>query len=163
MTDFKVRSVTFQGDGPGITALLGKHIDFMPLTLTGVNSQLTAGRLRALAVFDTQKIAHLPDVVPITDILPEMEKYLPWGPFWLVAAPKGLEADVQKRLSDAFEAAVNTPEFREFLNKNGAMPLNLRDRAAVDYVTRWQSVTTWAMQAAGAAKVSPETLGIAKP
>lgn len=163
LTDFQVRSVTFQGDGPGITALLGGHIDFMPLTLTGVNAQLTAGRLRALAVFDTKKIGHLPDTAPITDILPEMGQYLPWGPFWLVAAPKGLEADVRKRLADAFEAAVKQPEFQEFLAKNGAVSLNLRDQAAVDYVTRWQSVTAWAMQASGAAKVSPQTLNIAKP
>lgn len=163
MTDFPVRSVTFQGDGPGITALLGGHIDVMPLTLTGVNSQLTAGRLRALAVFDTQGLAHLPDTAPITEALPEMAQYLPWGPFWVIAAPKGLDAAVQKRLADAYEAGVNHEDFQAFLSQNGARVLNLRDQAAVDYVTRWQSVTAWAMQAAGGAKVSPESLGIAKP
>lgn len=163
LTDFKVRSVTFQGDGPGITALLGGHIDFMPLTLTGVNSQLTAGRLRALAVFDSQKIAHLPGVAPITEVLPDMARFLPWGPFWLVAAPKGLDADVHKRLANAFEAAVDDAAFRDFLDKNGGVVLNLRDQAAADYVARWQSVTAWAMQASGAAKVAPDTLGIARP
>lgn len=163
VADFKVRNVTFQGDGPGITALLGGHIDFMPLTLTGVNAQLEAGRLRALAVVATEKVAHLPDVPPITETLPEMARYLPWGPFWVVAAPKGLDADVKKRLADVYEKAVNTEEFQTFLTKNGGLPLNLRDQAAVDFVTRWQSVTAWAMEATGTAKVSPEALGIAKP
>ena len=163
VADFKVRSVTFQGDGPGITALLGGHIDFMPLTLTGVNAQLTAGRLRALAVMSTEKLEQLPDVAPITEVLPELAPFFPWGPFWLVAAPKGLDDDVHKRLADAYEAAVNTPEFQEFLHKNGGQVLNLRDEKATEFVARWQSVTTWAMQETGRAKVSPETLGIAKP
>ena len=163
VSDFKVRSVTFQGDGPGITALLGGHIDFMPLTLTGVNAQLSAGRLRALAVMGTEKIEQLPDVAPITDTLPQLAPYFPWGPFWLVAAPKGLDDAVHKRLADAYETAVNTPEFQEFLHKNGGKVLNLRDDKAAEFVSRWQSVTTWAMQETGRAKVSPESLGIAKP
>lgn len=61
-----VREVTFGGDGPGITALMGQHIDFMPLSLAAAKELIRTGKLKALAVVSTEEIPELPGVEPIS-------------------------------------------------------------------------------------------------
>lgn len=161
--ELDVRNVTFGGDGPGITALLGGHIDFMPLSLAAAQEHIASGRLKGLAVVTKESIEELPDTPPITDALPEMESYLPWGPFWAVAVHKDTPDDIVATLSDAYQKGVANEEFQQFLSGNGAKVLNLQGDEAKQFLNRWQSVTAWALQKAGSAKVSPEEAGIPKP
>lgn len=158
-----VRNVTFGGDGPGITALLGDHIDFMPLSLAAAQDQIAAGRLKGLAVFTKEKIEELPDTPPITQALPKIESYLPWGPFWAVAVRKDTPDDIVATLSDAYQKGVANEDFQKFLSENGGKSLNLQGEEAKQFLAHWQSVTAWALQKAGGAKVSPEDVGIPKP
>ncbi|MCI0509722.1 tripartite-type tricarboxylate transporter receptor subunit TctC [Chromohalobacter marismortui] len=158
-----VRNVTFGGDGPGITAMLGNHIDFMPLSLAAAQDQIPAGRLKGLAVFSKEKIEELPNTPPITQALPRIESYLPWGPFWAVAVREGTPDAIVKTLSKAYEKGVANEQFQTFLTENGAKPLNLQGEKAEEFLNRWQSVTAWALQKADAAKISPQDVGIPKP
>ncbi|WP_339512345.1 tripartite tricarboxylate transporter substrate binding protein [Pseudomonas sp. RL_15y_Pfl2_60] len=158
-----VREVTFAGDGPGVAALLGKHIDFMPLSMAAAREQIAAGKLKGLAVFGTEELEGLPGVPPITKALPEIASYLPWGPFWGVWVRKGTPEPIKQKLTDAFSKTLATPEAQAFIKNFGATPLNLSGAEAQAYLDRWQSVTTWSMYKAGAVKVSPESLGIPKP
>src|SRR3546814_15486367 len=50
--DLKVREVPFAGDGPGITAMLGDHTDFIPLSLIAPRELIPPGQ------------PHAPPVVP---------------------------------------------------------------------------------------------------
>lgn len=161
--DLPVREVTFAGDGPGITAMLGGHIDFMPLSLIAAREMITSGKIKGLAVVATEPLPQLPGVEPITEALPKMESYLPWGPFWGIWVRKETPDDVKQKLSDAFAKAVGSEEFQSFLKNLGAQPLNLKGDEAKQFLDRWQSVTTWSLYEAGASKVSPETLDIPKP
>ncbi|MDW5377597.1 tripartite tricarboxylate transporter substrate binding protein [Halomonas sp. HP20-15] len=158
-----VRNVTFGGDGPGITAMLGGHIDFMPLSLAAAQEHIASGRLKGLAVVTKESIEELPDTPPITEALPKMESYLPWGPFWAVAVRKDTPDDIVATLSDAYEKGVANEQFQQFLSENGAKSLNLQGEEAKQFLERWQSVTAWALEKAGSAKVSPEEVGIPKP
>ncbi|GHE22197.1 Bug family tripartite tricarboxylate transporter substrate binding protein [Halomonas urumqiensis] len=161
--ELDVRSVTFGGDGPAITALLGNHIDFMPMALASAQEQIRAGNLKALAVLSSEPVEQLPEVPPITDFLPEMDSFLPWGPFWGAYVHKDTPDDIKATLENAYSEAIAQDEFQAFLARNGATSLNLQGEEAGDFLSRWQSVTTWAMEDAGSAKVSPETLGIPQP
>ncbi|MAG66694.1 MAG: tricarboxylate transport protein TctC [Pseudomonas sp.] len=161
--ELKVRGVTYPGDGPGITALLGNHIDFMPLGLIAAQEMLKAGKLRALAVVASAELESLPGVPPITQAIPSMERYLPWGSFWGIWVRKEVPAEARERLSAAFAAAVAKEDFQKFLKGMGAQPLNLSGDEAGQYLDHWQSVTAWSMYEAGALDQSPQVLGIAKP
>ncbi|WP_416138924.1 Bug family tripartite tricarboxylate transporter substrate binding protein [Halomonas sp. HK25] len=161
--ELEVRMVTFGGDGPGITALLGGHIDFMPLSLAAAKEYINSGKLKGLAVVDTAESQAVPGVPPITEAIPTIETYLPWGSFWGVWVPESTPDDIQATLSEAVSAAVASEGFQEFLVDYGAMSLNLTGDEAQAYLDKWQSVTTWAMQAAGATQQSPEAFGIPKP
>lgn len=161
--ELDVRTVTFGGDGPGVTALLGEHIDFMPLSLSAVAEQIRAGRLKGLAVLGSEELEELPDVPPITDALPEIESFLPWGPFWGVFVHEDTPDDVKATLEEAYEQAVASEGFQEFLANFGGESLNLNGEEAQQYLDNWQSVTAWSMFEADAVETSPEELGIPRP
>ncbi|PKH58097.1 MULTISPECIES: tripartite tricarboxylate transporter substrate binding protein [unclassified Halomonas] len=161
--DLHVRTVTFGGDGPGVTALLGEHIDFMPLSLSAVAEQIRAGRLKGLAVLGSEELEDLPDVPPITDAIPELDSFLPWGPFWGVFVREDTPDDVKATLEDAYEQAVASDGFQEFLANFGGESLNLNGEEAQQYLDNWQSVTAWSMFEADAVEKSPEELGIPRP
>ena len=50
ITKFQVISVPFDGEGPGLTALLGGHVDMMPVGAGAAAENIKAGRVKALAV-----------------------------------------------------------------------------------------------------------------
>ncbi len=80
--DFEVTAIPFDGEGPGLTAMLGGEVDFMPTGISAAAENVKAGKMRVLAVVNTEPVATLPDVPAITDAIPEMSKFLPWGPFY---------------------------------------------------------------------------------
>lgn len=161
--ELDVRTVTFGGDGPGITALLGEHIDFMPLSLSAVAEQIRGGRLKGLAVVTDEELEELPGVPPITEALPDIEAFLPWGPFWGVFVHQDTPDDIKATLEQAYHDAVGSDEFQAFLSNFGASSLNLSDEDAQRYLDNWQSVTAWSMYDAEAVEISPEDLGIPRP
>ncbi len=162
-TDFKVTAIPFDGEGPGLTAMLGGEVDFMPSGISAAAEQIKAGKMRALAVVNPTPVDTLPDVPAITDTIPEMARFLPWGPFYGVFVRKDVPDDVKATLTKAFATAATDKTFLELMANRGNVVMNMSGQEAVDFLAKWQQVTVWALQDTGAAKVSPEKLGIARP
>jgi tripartite-type tricarboxylate transporter receptor subunit TctC len=160
---FDVIAIPFDGEGPGLTAMLGGEVDFMPAGVSAAAEQIRAGRLRALAVVDTAPMDFLPDVPAITESLPEIDAFLPWGPFYGVWVRPETPDDVKARLVDAFRTAAEAPEFQELMANRGNVVMNISGDEADAFLRQWQQVTVWALHDTGAAQVSPETLGIPRP
>jgi len=163
VTGFDVTSVPFGGEGPGITAMLGGHVDFMPAGLTAVREHIRAGRVKALAMVSDKPIPGLEDIPLITKDYPEFAKYLPWGPFYGVWCKRDVPESAKQKLVDAFNKGASQPKFQAFLKDFGAVSMNMSGDEADKFLKKWQSVTCWMYQYAGAAKVSPADLGIPKP
>jgi tripartite-type tricarboxylate transporter receptor subunit TctC len=157
---FPVTSVPFDGDGPGVTALLGGHVDLMFVGAGAAAEHIKAGRLKALAAIDEKPFG---DVPPITKDLPALEKYLPWGPFYGVFVKKDTPDAAKTRLTAAFKKAVDDPKFKELMVARGNVVMNLSGAEAETFLKKWQSVTAWTYQEVGVAKKNPADLGIAKP
>ena len=162
-TDFDVTAIPFGGEGPGLTAMLGGEVDFMPSGISAAAEQIKAGKMRALAVVNPEPVDTLPDVPAITDTLPDMAKFLPWGPFYGVFVRKDVPDDVKAKLTEAFATAATDKTFLELMANRGNVVMNMGGQEAVDFLAKWQQVTVWALQDTGAAKVSPEELGISRP
>ncbi|MEQ8397482.1 tripartite tricarboxylate transporter substrate binding protein [Thalassobaculum sp.] len=163
VTDFKVTSVPFDGEGPGITALLGGHVDFMPAGLSAASEHIKAGRVRVLAVVNNTEIAALPGVPPITADFPGFGKYLPWGPFYGVFVSRDVPDAAKAKLVEAFKQGAATPKFVELMEGRGNIMMNIAGDEADAFLKKWQSTTTWVLHAAEATKASPEKFGIPKP
>ncbi|WP_425040547.1 tripartite tricarboxylate transporter substrate binding protein [Primorskyibacter sp. S187A] len=162
-TDFDVTAIPFDGEGPGLTAMLGGEVDFMPTGISAAAEQVKAGKMRALAVVNPEPVATLPDVPAITDTLPDMARFLPWGPFYGVFVRSDVPDDVKAKLTEVFSTAATDAGFLELMANRGNVVMNTSGQEAVDFLAKWQQVTTWALQDTGATKVSPEELGIARP
>ncbi len=156
---FKVTQVPFDGDGPALTALEGGHVDFMAAVWGAARERIRAGRIKALALVATERMADL-DVAPVTDTLPGFAKYLPWGPFFGAFVKKETPEPVVAKLQKAFVEAAADPRFKEFCANFGVVPMGIGGKEATDFLERWQSVTAWLLADAGAAKADPASLGI---
>lgn len=161
--DFEVTAIPFDGEGPGLTAMLGGEVDFMPAGISAAAEQVKAGKMRALAVVNPEPVDTLPDVPAITDALPTMGKYLPWGPFYGVFVKADTPDDVKKVLVDAFNTAAESETFVTVMKNRGNVIMNISGDEASEFVKKWQQVTSWVLQDTGAAKVNPESLGIMRP
>ena len=162
-TDVDVIAIPFDGEGPGLTAMMGGEVDFMPSGISAAAEQVKAGALRVLAVVNEEPVETLPDVPPITQALPEMAKFLPWGPFYGVFVKLDTPEDVKATLTEAFHTAAKSEAFTTLMANKGNIIMDISGPEAVDFLTKWQQVSVWALQDSGAAKVNPEDLGIPRP
>ena len=160
-TDFNY--IQFDGDGPGATAVMGGHADVMPLALSTSVEYIKAGRLRGLAVLTTKRVPQLPDLPAITEIYPEYDQYLPWGPFYGVFVKKGTPDDVVATLTKAFKDAMDEPRFEEYVKNSGGFKNGASGREAVEYLDKFESTASWLIYNAGGAKKSPAEFDIPEP
>lgn len=163
VTGFEVTRIPFDGEGPGVTALMGGHVDIMPAGLTAVREHIRAGRVKALAVVSDTPIPGLEELPLITQDFPDFGKYLPWGPFYGIWCKRDVSDDAKQKLVDAFKKGAADPKFQAFIADFGAVAMNISGEEADDFLKKWQSVSTWLLHDSGSTKVSPEKLGIPKP
>ena len=67
------------------------------------------------------------------------------------------------KLTAAFAKGADHPDFQALLDARGFKKLSLSGAEAEAFLTGWQQRTTWLIWDAGLAKVSPDSVGIAKP
>ncbi|MEI3607643.1 tripartite tricarboxylate transporter substrate binding protein [Pseudogracilibacillus sp. SE30717A] len=159
-TEFK--TVPYDGEGPVTTALLGGEVDVTAVTVSAAQDYVESGDFRMLTVVNEEPIEALPDVPAITDSYPEIDKYLPWGPFQAVFAHKDTPADIVEKLSESFQAAVETDEFKDTLSNLGMEYMNISGQEAIDYVDQNRSTSAWMLYEAGETAKSPEEFDIPK-
>ncbi|TPE50956.1 Bug family tripartite tricarboxylate transporter substrate binding protein [Amaricoccus solimangrovi] len=162
-TDLPMTAVPYDGDGPALTALMGGAIDVMPAVLGAALENIKAGRIKPLAVIETEANPVLPDVPPVTDTLPDIATYLPWGPFFGVFVKEGTPPEAVEKLTAAYRAGAESDDFKKLMDERGYKLMNLSGEEARAFLDRWQSVTSWLVYDAGIAKKSPEEFGIPKP
>lgn len=157
---FRVISVPFDGEGPGITALQGGHVDYMPVGLSAAAEHIKAGRVKPLAVVNADPVETLPNVPPITKDFPQFSKFLPWGPFYGVFVKRDTPEAAKAKLVDAFKQAASDDQFEKMMIGRGNVMMNIAGKEAEDFLKKYQSVTSWTLHEAGATKKSPEEFKI---
>jgi tripartite-type tricarboxylate transporter receptor subunit TctC len=90
------------------------------------------GRVRALAVSTTARLAVLPDVPSVAETLPGYEVLNWYG----ISGPAGLPAPIVTTLHAAVQTILSRPAFRQRLASQGmeALPMSTADYAA--YIAR---------------------------
>jgi tripartite-type tricarboxylate transporter receptor subunit TctC len=111
--------VPYRGMGPALTDLIGGQVQAIFATMPPAISNVTAGRLRALAVTSTARYEALPDLPTIGDFLPGYEATLATG----LCAPKNVPADIVGRLNTEINGALADPGMKARLADLGNVPL----------------------------------------
>ena len=154
---------SFGGEGPALVAMEGGDVQFTIVGLAAGQQAIRVGLVNALAVVSSEPVPGLENVPLITSIYPEYKKYLPWGPFYGAWVKKDVTEEAKKKLIDAFQKGIKDAKFQDFVKGYGIINMGIYGDEADKFLKRWQSVTAWVLQDAGAAKVSPEKFGIPKP
>jgi tripartite-type tricarboxylate transporter receptor subunit TctC len=104
LTGAGLTMVPFKGGAPGITAILGGHVEGVAYSLGALSSHLKSGALRGVVISN-----HFPDhpEIPTLPQLGYRQNLL--GVWFGFFAPAGVPAEVTKTLVPAIEKAVKEP------------------------------------------------------
>ncbi len=98
--------IPYNGGNPAQLALLAGQVDFNFDNLATAAPNIKSGKLKALAVTTAQRSSLLPDVPAVAETLKGFEIDTWWG----LVAPAATPKDVLAKMSQAFIAALNSPE-----------------------------------------------------
>lgn len=111
ITDTEFTFVMYDGAAPALTATLGGHVDATIPSAGEAVPFVEEGQLRILAVFWPDRFPFLPDA-PTFEELTGIEIPPVGASARGLAAPKNVPAERLRVLEEAFEKAVNDPEFQ---------------------------------------------------
>jgi tripartite-type tricarboxylate transporter receptor subunit TctC len=118
-TGAKLVKVPFQGGAPGITALVGGHVDIATGFLAEYRGHLDAGKVRPVAVAGQERSPFLPQVNTFNEGLGT--KDLVWTAWRFAAVPKGVPDDRLRYLEAAIDTAMHDRELVEEYRKLGVI------------------------------------------
>jgi len=107
LTGVKFVHVPYKGAAPALQDLMGGHVDLMIGEVSGLVGQIKAGTIRGLALSDQQRLGALKEVPSAPEV--GLPAWIADGAYGLVA-PLGLPSDLSKKLVDAANEALLTPE-----------------------------------------------------
>ncbi|SFP60894.1 Tripartite-type tricarboxylate transporter, receptor component TctC [Variovorax sp. OK605] len=129
----KMTHVPYKGSAPAMTDLMGGQIPFSIDTVSAAIPQLKSGKIKAIALTTAKRSALLPDVPTMAEsgyAGIDMDTWL------MLAAPKGLPADVKARLEKALAVTIADPDTRAKLLAQGLEPAYSNSAAASELINR---------------------------
>ena len=133
--------IPYRGTAPSITDLIAGQVDATFTGAPAVLPHIKSGRLRALAVSSSARIAVLPDVPTVAESgYPGFEADQWYG----LVAPAGTPADVVARLNGLVNRSLALPDVAQQLATEGAVPVPTTPAAFGELIAReiprWREV-----------------------
>ena len=137
MTGVKAQHIPYKGTGPSLMDLIGGRYDFSFAGLQGAQTQVRAGKLRAIAVTTPKRLAAMTEVPAVAEALPGFEVVGWYG----VIGPAKMPAPLVKRLHGELVRALALSDVRERIAADGAeavgsAPDEFREFMAAD-LAKW--------------------------
>jgi len=129
--------VPYPGSVKAMGDLMEGRLDFMFLDATVALAQLSTGKLKALAVTGSQRLAELPAVPALTDFFPGLDAQ----PWMSIAAPAATPPAILSRLNAETNKALADASFAARLRQIGVAPTPLTLTAFNDFIGR--EVARW--------------------
>jgi putative tricarboxylic transport membrane protein len=150
----KFTYVPFKGGGAVATQLVGKHIQSSVNNPIEAVAQWRAGKLRALCVFDGQRMPYkdkVTDTQSWADIPTCKESGIPMEYVMLrgIFMPAGVPKDVVDFYIDLFKKVRETPEWKKFMQDGAFNQTFLTGKEYVDWVAKAETLHRDLMKEAG--------------
>jgi tripartite-type tricarboxylate transporter receptor subunit TctC len=113
-----VLHVPYRGIGPAVTDLMSNQVQLLISSGPSIMPHVRSGRIRAIAVTSAQPSPIAPELPPMASAVPGYDFEAWWG----LLAPAGTPPEIVARLNTEVNKVLATPEFKEFLLKEGALP-----------------------------------------
>lgn len=121
----KFNHIPYNGSSEAIPSVLGNHADLTIVNPGEAIGQIKSGQLKPLGIMATERLENLPEVPTLKE-----EGYDVISGTWRgLAVPKGTDPKIIETLNKAFETAVNSEDFKEFMNNSnfGVKYMNAQD------------------------------------
>lgn len=128
----KFNAIAYKGGSAALQDVLGEQVDLLADSSSWA-PHVEAGKMRLLATWGEERTPRFKDTPTLKELGFDVVVEAPNG----IGAPKGLPPAIEKRLRDAFRAAVNSDEFRKVAESIDA-PVMYQD--GPDYQKYIQSV-----------------------
>jgi tripartite-type tricarboxylate transporter receptor subunit TctC len=106
--------VPYKGVGQVVPELVAGRIQATFTGISAFGANVATGKIRLLAVLESKRYAHAPDLAAIGEMLPGYRKAPSW---FAMFGPAGMPRPVVDRLNGAFVKALADPEVRASLEK----------------------------------------------
>ena len=138
---FQAVHVPYRGLNPGFIDLVAGNIDFMITSVIGVLQYVQAGQIRALAVFEAERSAQLPDVPTTVEL---GFKELTLSNWYGLFAPAGISAEkLAAARGHVCLHAANRPQVNDQLSRLGVDGVQSADefkRSVNADFARWPAI-----------------------
>jgi tripartite-type tricarboxylate transporter receptor subunit TctC len=138
LAGIRIAHIPFKGTAQSLVALLGGEIELLMGQIPSTRAQITAGRVRALALSGTRRSRVLPEVPTFGEAGVAGVEATSW---YGIAAPAGTPAEIVRRLAADIARAVASPDLNGKYMAEGVEP---ETNSPTEYaafiraeVTRW--------------------------
>lgn len=114
----KTTHVAYKGAAPALLDMIGGQIQFLITSPLVAMPHGRAGRIKVLATTGAKRDPLIPELPTMGETIPGYDLVQWWG----VAVPKATPPVITQRLHQELMVAVNHPESKAQMNKNGATP-----------------------------------------
>ena len=132
--------VPYRGSAPALTDLLGGQVDMMFDNLGNTLQYIQDGKLDAVAVGSTQRLAALPDVPTLGEMFPGAVSVTWFG----VVAPPNTPPALAQKISDAISETIRQPDVAKRFESMSAVPVGGSPSDTGAFIKseseRWQKV-----------------------
>lgn len=119
MAKVRLVHVPYKGGADAVVATASGQVDMSFASVTSALPLIKVGKLKALAVTSATRVSSAPSIPTVNESgLPGYDRSSWYG----IAAPAAVPKDIIARLNAEIGKAVNTPEMKESLNKQGLEP-----------------------------------------
>ncbi|HEX5078450.1 MAG TPA: tripartite tricarboxylate transporter substrate binding protein [Geminicoccaceae bacterium] len=108
--------VPAQGAAPGLQELVAGGVDIVPCSVVEAAALIDAGKVKSLAVMDTQRLGAFPDVPTLKEATGLDWQMSAWRG---IAGPKDMPEDVTATLTAALEKVYQSEQFQDFMKDRG--------------------------------------------
>ena len=119
LNGLKVMSVPYKGTPPALNDLMAGRIHFLFVDSTVGTSQARAGKVKALAVTNPQRISAAPDIPTMAESGVPGYDLVGW---YAVFLPANAPGDIAQKLAKLCNASMTTEKASEFLRKTASDP-----------------------------------------
>jgi len=119
MTGVKAEHIPYKGSGPAMMDLVAGQYHYNFAGIQGAQALVRSGKLRALAITAPRRLAALPDLPAVAEMLPGFEVVGWYG----VIGPANLPGPIVTRLHEELAKVLGQPEVRERIVADGSEPI----------------------------------------
>jgi tripartite-type tricarboxylate transporter receptor subunit TctC len=141
--------VPSNGAAPGMQDMIAGGVDVVPCSIPEARPMIDAGKARALAIMDASPPALYPNVPTLKQELGTGWQIAAWR---VIAAPKGIPADVQKTLGAALKKVYDSKEYKDFMASRGFGVIWADAEATTKFMANSDANLGGALKAVGLAK-----------